>query len=102
MVDDDALTPKPVRITISLSDHDRRVIQTLCEQRGWSRSRAIRWLLRKVGETLARTKTRVRFKEDLLSLEGEILQGEVTFGLGEVTIRLPGKCKGWKLIVEYA
>jgi len=101
MVDDDALVPKPVRVTISLSNHDRQIIQTLCEQRGWSRSRAVRWVLRKVGEALAKAKTRVRFKEDLLSLEGEILRGEVMFGLGEVTIRLPEKCKGWKLVVEY-
>jgi len=93
--------PKPERVTIRLSLHDRKILDRLCREKGWSKSKAFRWLVRMIGKQLSMVDIGKIDYDNALMFKGAILRGEVIFEPGEVNIKLPKKVEGWKIIVEY-
>ena len=90
---EDEMSPKPHRITIRLSDHDLRVIEAVGKQRGWSRSKVIRWFVRQVAKQLLRA----RLGE---YTEATYVPVSVDLRDGVLTIRISRNLQFGKLVIE--
>jgi len=90
---EDERAPKPHRITIRLSDHDMKIIEEVQRQRGWSKSRVIRWFVKQV----ARQMLRARYGG---YTETTYTPVSVELSNGVLTVRVPRYVQFRRLVVE--
>jgi len=96
-VEADEGTPKPHRVTITLSEHDLRVINLIQHSKKWSRSKALRWFVKQVARQITSAKVNETYEEGLPSFTGIVIPGDNRV----VVVKLPRWMEGWRITIEY-